>query len=48
MAFAAVYFLVYPVWRSQFLVEIWFTEDGTPISRTRPAPVERFIRRLMR
>ncbi|TYL80237.1 hypothetical protein [Bradyrhizobium cytisi] len=26
MAFAAVYFLVYPVWRSQFLVEIWFTE----------------------
>jgi hypothetical protein len=25
-AVIAVYFLVYPVWRSQFLIEIWFTE----------------------
>lgn len=26
LAAVAVYFLIYPVWRSQFLIEIWFTE----------------------
>jgi hypothetical protein len=26
MGFAALYFLIYPLWRSQFLFEIWFTE----------------------
>lgn len=26
MAALAVYFFIYPLWRSQFLIEIWFTE----------------------
>ena len=27
MAIVALYYLSYPVWRSQFLIEIWFTES---------------------
>lgn len=26
MAALAVYFFIYPLWRSQFFIEIWFTE----------------------
>ncbi|MEH2519015.1 hypothetical protein V1279_004588 [Bradyrhizobium sp. AZCC 1610] len=27
LSFAAAYFLAWPIWRAQFLVEIWFTES---------------------
>jgi hypothetical protein len=26
LSFAAIYFLIWPIWRAQFLIEIWFTE----------------------